>query len=359
MKENLKIIKTEHSRLGEFDFNNMPPFGSAFTDHMFEADFIDGEWKNYTIKPLQNLSIHPANLTLHYGQAIFEGMKASMRTDGTPMLFRPTDHAKRLNNSAKRLSMPAFPEEDFVEMLEKLILVDKAWIPPQEGSAMYIRPFMFAMDSLIGVKPSQTYKFMILLLPVGPYYSKPVSLRAETKYVRAVRGGIGEAKAAGNYAASLFPFMEAKKDGFDQIMWLDAFEFKYVQEIGTMNIFFVMKDKKVVTPETDGALLRGITRDSFIKILKAEGLDVEIRKVSIDELVDTYKKGELKEIWGSGTAAVVANVNKLAIHDEVLEFNVDEYEVGPMVKSILNKLRSGEKKDEFGWTVPVEDKVTV
>jgi branched-chain amino acid aminotransferase len=358
MKERIKIIKTKDSRLSKLDFNNMPPFGSTFTDHMFEADYLDGKWQNFTIKPLQNLSLHPSNLTLHYGQAIFEGMKASLSTDGVPMLFRPMDHARRLNNSATRISMPPFPEELFVEVLEQLILVDKDWIPPQEGSAMYIRPFMIAMDNLIGVKPSQSYKFMILLLPVGPYYDKPVTLRAETKYVRAVKGGIGEAKAAGNYAASLYPFMEAKRAGYDQIMWLDALEFKYVQEIGTMNIFFVVGDK-VVTPATDGALLKGITRDSFIKILKSEGIEVEERLISIDELVEWYKNGLLKEVWGSGTAAVVANVSKLAIHDNILEFNVDDYIIGPKVKSILNKLRSGQLKDNFGWIIPVEDKVTV
>ena len=213
MKETIKIVKTSQSKLRDFDFNHMPPFGSTFTDHMFEADYIDGEWMNFTIKPIQPLSMHPANLTLHYGQAIFEGMKATLTKSGVPMLFRPYDHARRLNNSATRLSMPAFPEDTFVEVLEKMILVEKDWIPPQEGSAMYIRPFMIAMDSLVGVKPSQTYKLIILLLPVGPYYDRPLSLRAETKYVRAVKGGIGEAKAAGNYAASLFPFMEAKRAG--------------------------------------------------------------------------------------------------------------------------------------------------
>jgi branched-chain amino acid aminotransferase len=254
--------------------------------------------------------------------------------------------------------MPTFPEQDFIDALELLITVDRDWIPPMEGSAMYIRPFMIAMDNLIGVKPSQTYKMMILLLPVGPYYNQPLSLRAETQYVRAVKGGIGEAKAAGNYAASLYPFMEAKKAGFDQIMWLDAIEFKYVQEIGTMNIFFVINGK-VVTPATDGALLKGITRDSFIKILKSEGIVVDERLISIDELVESYKKGELTEVFGSGTAAVVANVQKLAIHEEMLEFDVDNYKVGPLVKNILNKLRSGEIEDRFGWTKKIEATVTV
>ena len=358
MKETIKIVKTSHSKLPEFDFNRMPPFGSTFSDHMFEADYVDGEWGNFTIKPIQPLSIHPANLTFHYGQAIFEGMKASMNKNGIPMLFRPYDHARRLNQSALRLSMPTFPEEWFVEVLEKIISVEKGWIPPQEGSAMYIRPFMIAMDSLVGVKPSQKYKLMILLLPVGPYYDRPLSLRAETKYVRAVKGGIGEAKAAGNYAASLFPFMEAKRAGFDQILWLDALEFKYVQEIGTMNIFFVIDDK-VVTPATDGALLKGITRDSYIKILKSEGYDVEERLISLDELEDAYRAGSLKEVWGSGTAALVANVEKLAIRENMLEFDVNKYQVGPFLKNYLNKLRSGEREDKFGWIHPIYEKVSI
>lgn len=352
MDTTLKIIKTENSRLGDFDFNNMPGFGNAFSDHMFEADYIDGEWKNFTIRPLANFPIHPANLTLHYGQAIFEGMKASLSKDGTPFLFRPYDHAKRLNYSAARMSMPSFPEDVFIDVLEKLILIDKEWIPPMEGSAMYIRPFMFATDGLIGVKPSQTYKFMILLLPVGAYYNKPLFLKVETEYVRAVRGGIGEAKAAGNYAASLYPYVEAKKQGFDQVLWLDALERKYVQEISTMNIFFVLKDK-VVTPATDGALLKGITRDCFIKILKNHNIPVFEERIDIYEIFEKYKKGEVLEIFGSGTAAIVADVDRLSLNGEILKLDVSQYKISPMIMSTINKIRSGEYQDEYGWIKPV------
>ncbi len=356
MDTTLKIIKTENSRLGDFDFNNMPGFGNAFSDHMFEADFIDGEWKNFTIRPLSNFSIHPANLTLHYGQAIFEGMKASLSKEGTPFIFRPFDHAKRLNMSAARMSMPSFPEDVFVDVLEKLIMIDKDWIPPMEGSAMYIRPFMFAMDGLIGVKPSQTYKFMILLLPVGAYYNKPLYLKVETEYVRAVRGGIGEAKAAGNYAASLYPYVEAKKEGFDQVLWLDAIELKYVQEISTMNIFFVLKDK-VITPALDGALLKGITRDCFIKILKSKNIPIEETKINIYEIFELYKKGELLEVFGAGTAAIVANVDRLSLKGEVIQLDVSKYTISPMIMSTINKIRSGEYPDDFGWLKPVVQEV--
>lgn len=358
MDTTLKIIKTENSRLGDFDFNNMPGFGNAFSDHMFEADYIDGEWKNFTIRPLSNFSIHPANLTLHYGQAIFEGMKASLSKDGIPFLFRPYDHARRLNFSATRMSMPSFPEDVFIDVLEKLIMIDKDWIPPMEGSAMYIRPFMFATDGLIGVKPSQTYKFMILLLPVGGYYNKPLFLKVETQYVRAVRGGIGEAKAAGNYAASLYPYVEAKKQGFDQVLWLDALELKYVQEISTMNIFFVMKDK-VITPATDGALLRGITRDCFMKILKKKNIPVEEARINIYEIFEQYKNGELLEVFGAGTAAIVADVDRLSLNGEVIKLDVSNYKISPMILSTINKIRSGEIADEFGWIKPIYQEALV
>jgi len=353
MNNEIKITKIENSRIKNFDFDNLPPFGHAFTDHFFTADYEDGEWKNLEIKPLGNLAIHPANLTLHYGQTIFEGMKAFLTADGEVILYRPEQHARRFNRSAYRMSMPEVPEELFLEAVKTLVLLEKDWIPKTVGSALYIRPLMIAMDNVIGVKPSKTYKFMILTLPSGPYYNKPLSLIAEKEYVRAVKGGIGEAKTAGNYGASLFPFKKAKEAGYDQIMWLDAFEHKYVQEIGTMNIFFVI-DGVVVTPELDGAVLHGITRDSIIKLLKAKGYKVEERPVSIDELKEAYDQGKLNEVFGSGTAAIVAKIYKLAIDDKIMDFDVDTFKIADFAKDYINKVRSGEIEDEFGWIVKLD-----
>jgi branched-chain amino acid aminotransferase len=301
--------------------------------------------------------MHPAAMVLHYGQAIFEGMKASKSFDGRPMLMRPEQHSRRLNRSAERMCMPSLPEDLFLQGLRSLVAVDADWIPPQEGSALYIRPYMFAMDEFIGVKPSQTYRFIIFTGPVGPYYPKPVSLIAESKYVRAVKGGTGEAKAAGNYAGSLLPAKIAQDKGFDQVMWMDGHEFKYIQEVGTMNIFFVIGDK-VVTPATDGAILKGITRDSIIQILKKKGYTVEEKPLHIDEVVKAYKAGQLKEVFGSGTAAVVAHVSKIQYQDTLMELPpMEEREIGVMVKAEIDGLRSGKIEDEFGWTEEVTSDV--
>ena len=344
----IKITKIEESRIKDFDFSNMPPFGHAFTDHMFVADYIDGEWKNFEIKPLENLSLHPANLTLHYGQTIFEGMKAFLTDKNEPILYRPADHAKRFNRSALRMSMPEIPEDLFLDAIKALVKLEINWIPKQVGSALYIRPMMIAMDSVIGVKPSKTYKFIVLTLPSGPYYNRPLSLKASMNYVRAVKGGIGEAKTAGNYGASLYPFNLAKELGYDQLMWLDANEHKYVQEIGTMNIFFVIGDT-VVTPMLDGAVLHGITRNSIIKILKDHGYKVEERLISIDELTDAYDNGKLKEVFGAGTAAIVAKIDKLDINDKIMTFDTESFKIADFVKKYINDLRKGKIEDKYNW----------
>ena len=352
MSTDIKITKTDKSKIVEFDFDNMPPFGAAFTDHMFVADYIDGKWQNFEIKPLENLSLHPANLTLHYGQTIFEGMKAFLTNENKPILFRPEQHAARFNRSAKRMSMPSIPEELFIDAVKELVNLEVNWIPKSVGSALYIRPLMIAMDSVVGVKASKTYKFIILTLPSGPYYNRPLSLKVETEYVRAVKGGIGEAKTAGNYGASLFPFQLAQKEGYDQIMWLDGIHKKYVQEIGTMNIFFVIGDT-LVTPKLDGAVLAGITRDSILTLMKAKGYKAEERLVDINELAKAYDKGELKEVFGSGTAAIVAKINKLAYRDKVMNFDVDSFKTADFVQDYINKVRKGDIEDEFGWIVNI------
>ena len=350
-----RIERATQSRIDQVNFNNIP-FGRVFTDHMFVADYDGKEWTNMRIIPFEEMRIHPGILAWHYGQEIFEGMKASKSVDGTPFLFRPELHAQRMNASARRMSMPEIPEEIFLGALHKLVQIDQAWIPPQPGSALYIRPLMIATDEFIGVRASEKYMFMIMCLPVGPYYSKPVSLLVEEKYVRAAPGGVGAAKTAGNYAASLYPAKLAKEKGYDQVMWMDAREFKYVQEVGTMNIFFVI-DGVVVTPETSDTILKGITRDSFLKILDQKGIPYEERPVSIDEIVESHRSGKLTEVFGSGTAAVVAKVERIGYRGDDMVFDMSQSKVSGMLYDYINALRQGTQKDHWGWIVPVKQEV--
>lgn len=358
MKHNIQVTKVQQSRIAEVDFDNIP-FGRVFSDHMFVADYSNGEWQDFRIVPFGDFTMHPASMALHYGQAIFEGMKASKSKDGDPWLFRPEMHAKRINRSAERMMMPTFPEDVFVEALHALIDLDAAWIPPQEGSALYVRPYMFATDEFIGVKPSESYKFVIFTGPVGPYYAKPVRLKVEQHFVRAVPGGTGEAKAAGNYAGSLLPAHLAQKEGYDQVVWMGGPDMKEIQEVGTMNIFFVI-DGKVVTPATDGAILRGITRDSFLKILEEKGVPVEARRLTIDEVVEAYKAGKLQEAFGAGTAAVVSHVAEIAYGELHMELPpVEDRKIGAMLKDYIDGLRSGRVEDTHNWIVPAKSSALV
>lgn len=349
----IKVTRTTHSRLSEVNFQDIP-FGKTFSDHLFQADYIQGHWQNFRLEPFHNLSLHPASMALHYGQAIFEGMKASRTIDGHAVLFRPDMHAHRMNASATRMCMPVIPEELFIEAIKMLVSVDRDWIPADEGSAFYLRPLMIATDEFVGVKPSQTYKFLVFGGPVGPYYPKPVSLLAQTEYIRAAKGGVGEAKAAGNYGAAMLPSRMAQEKGFDQVLWLDGRDFKYIQEVGTMNIFFVIGDK-VVTPATDGAILKGITRLSAIELLRENGYQVEERPVSIDELVEAHQNGSLKEAFGAGTAAVIAQVSRIAYKDIIMELPpLEERKIGDWIKAQINGIRSGRIADTHGWIVSAE-----
>lgn len=352
----IKITKSNVSQLDGIDFDNLP-FGRTFSDHMYLADYYDGQWHNPRIEPFHNFNLHPATMALHYGQAIFEGMKASKTVDGAPMLFRPEMHAHRLNLSARRLCMPDFPEDWFLDAVKKLVQIDQGWIPPQTGSALYIRPTMIATDEFIGVKPSQSYKFFIFTGPVGPYYPKPVRLWAETTYIRAAAGGTGEAKAAGNYAGALYPAKLAQDKGFDQLLWLDAKEFKYIQESGTMNVFFVI-DNTVITPPLSGTILKGVTRDCALRLLKDKGYNVQEYPLTIDEVVQAYHNGSLQEAFGVGTAAVVSHVADIAYKDLLMTLPpMHERKVGELVKSTIDGLRAGVVADEWDWLVPVEELV--
>lgn len=352
----IKVSLTENSHLSGVDFNNIP-FGKIFADHMFSADFSNGTWSNFEITPVHRLSVHPAMMALHYGQSIFEGMKASMTVDNTPVLFRPDLHAKRLNVSAERMCMPTFPEDMFLEAISKLVAIDKEWIPRQKGSTLYIRPLMFSTDEFVGVRASEKYKLIIITLPVGPYYSKPVSLLAETTYTRAAQGGVGETKCSGNYGRSLYPQMLARQQGYDQVLWLDAKEFKYIQEVGTMNIFFVIGDK-LITPATTGTILKGVTRASIIEIAEDRGIDVDIRRISIDEVVDAYNSGDLHECFGAGTAALVAHVDKIKYKEHVMELPKTT-EMSKSIKDEINGLRDGTILDTRGWIYPITQDVLV
>ena len=350
--KNLSVELTKNSRVHEIDFHNLP-FGKIITDHMFQIDFDGDNWVNPRIGPVEKMSLHPMNMALHYGQSIFEGMKASRSKDGVPLLFRPELHAVRMNASAKRMCMPELPEETFVEAVHALVGLEQEWIPKIEGSALYVRPFMFAMDEMIGVRPSFTYKFMIICLPVGPYYPKPIKLLVEEHFIRAAIGGVGEAKTAGNYAAALYPSKLGREQGYDQLLWLDAEQRKYVQEVGTMNIFFRFKDE-VITPSTTGAILKGITRKSAIEIMRDRGLTVNERQLSMDEILERYEAGDLIEVFGTGTAALVANVEEVKYGVTFLKFDSKNWDLSLSIRDEINQIRFGTLEDKRGWTVPAK-----
>ena len=344
----ISVTKAESTKLKDLNLNDLP-FGRYFTDHMLEADYENGEWKNIEIKPYQPLLLSPSVAALHYGQAIFEGIKAYKDREGNAFIFRPQDNFKRFNISAERMQMPAVPEELFLEGMRQLIELDKNWIPSKEEHSLYIRPFMFSSDELIGVRPSETYKFMIILSPTGPYYSAPMRIYVEEKYVRAVPGGIGYAKAAGNYGASMYATAEAKKKGYDQVLWMDAVEHKYVQECGTMNVFFIIGNTAITPDLNDGTILDGVTRQSVITLLKEMGLEVQERALSIDDIITAYKAGQLHEVFGTGTAATVSMIKELRYKDFVMEFDVDNWKTGPTIKKWITDIREGRREDKYNW----------
>lgn len=344
----INVTKVETSKLQGMALENLP-FGRYFTDHMLEADYENGEWKNVEIKPYQPLLLEPSTAALHYGQAIFEGIKAYKGEDGNAYIFRPFDNFKRFNISAERMCMPTVPEEIFIEGMRRLIELDKNWIPSLGEHSLYIRPFMFSSDPVIGVKPSESYKFMILLSPTGPYYAAPMKIYVEEKYTRAAPGGVGFAKNAGNYGGSMLATAMAKKQGYDQVLWTDAFEHKYLQEVGTMNVFFIIGNKAVTPSLEDGTILAGVTRDSAMVVLKEMGLEVVETKISIDELIDAHKSGQLREVFGTGTAATISMIKELRYKDYVMHFDTDKSAVALELKTRLNAIRDGIAPDTHGW----------
>ena len=342
-----KKVKPDFTKLG---------FGKYFTDHMLIMDYKDGKWCEPEIVPYQSFNLDPSTCVLHYGQGIFEGLKAYKNADGKITMFRPYDNFKRMNRSAERLCMPTIDVDKMVEWLKELIMVDEEWIPTAPGTALYIRPTMVATDTMLGVHPGHTYRFFIILSPVGSYYPnglQPTKILVEKEYVRAPLGGTGEAKCMGNYAASLLAGDIANKKGYEQVLWLDSNEHKYVEEVGAMNMFFVF-DGVVKTPALVGSILPGITRDSVLQILRAEGRPVEETRISVDEIVKMNAEGKLNEAFGSGTAAVISPVGVLNINGEDVKIN--NFEMGPITSYLYDKLTGiqyGRYPDTFGWVVKV------
>jgi branched-chain amino acid aminotransferase len=343
----ISIQTVAKSRIDEVDFNNIP-FGRIFSDHMFEIDYLDGKWVNPHIKPFGNLSLSPALSCMHYGQAIFEGMKATKNTKGDIMLFRPMDNWNRLNESARRMQMPELPEELFMDALETLVLLERDWIPTSPNSALYIRPLMIATDDYLGVKASDSYKFLIYGTPVLGYYNEPLRIRVEEHYVRAALGGVGEAKAAGNYAASMYPASMAHKDGFHQLLWTDALEHKYIEELGTSN-FFAVIGGELYTPAEDGTILKGITRDSVIQIAKSMGVQVKEIKLSVDFLVKSYEAGSFTEAFATGTAAAVAPIELIQFRNTPMNLQVGNNSLAVQLGNQITKIKQGDSENFKHW----------
>jgi len=349
---NIPFIEMPKEQLRHLDASNFY-FGKSFTNYMLEADYINGEWTNAVIKKFEPLQLDPSSAVLHYGQSIFEGIKAYKSATDQVVIFRPQENYKRFNTSAERMQMPTVPEWLFMDGMKQLIKIEQDWIPKEADHSLYIRPFMIATDPFIGVRPSALYKFMIILGPSGPYHSEPMKILIEKDFTRATPGGVGFAKNGGNYGASLYPVVLAQKKGYDQVLWTDALEHKYVEEVGMMNVMFVI-DGKVITPSLErGTVLKGVTRASAIILLREMGYTVEERNLSIEEIVTAHKAGKLEEVFGVGTAAVVSFISRLAEGDYLMDFDLTKSIVAPKLKKKLNDIRTGLEEDKHGWMVKI------
>nr|WP_294897290.1 branched-chain amino acid aminotransferase [uncultured Pedobacter sp.] len=344
----IKVTKATSSKLSKVDYENLP-FGKTFTDHMLTADYANGEWKNFEIVPFGEIGLSPAISALHYGQTFFEGLKAYKHDDGKISIFRPDKNAKRFNKSADRMCMPGLPEELFLQSIAAVVDLDRDWVPSKKDYTLYIRPFMFATDPYLGVAPSTTYKFMVLLCPTGPYFSKNLNVKIETEYTRSAEGGFGYAKAAGNYAGSLFPGKKASEQGFDQILWTDAKTHEYVEEMGAANAMFVINGK-LVTPSTRDTILDGVTRDSIITLAKEWGMEVEERRVSVLELVKAIEDGSCTDAFGAGTAATIASVSEISLNDKVYVLPDPAKSVfANKMRKALDDIKYGRVEDSRNW----------
>lgn len=352
----ITIQKTSSSRLNTIDWDNLG-FGVYFSDHMFTVDYIDQAWKSPCIVPYGKIEIEPALCTLHYGQAVFEGLKAFAAVDDTINIFRPQLHSLRLNGSCEKLCIPKVDERLFLEALVRLVTIDRNWIPKKRGSSLYIRPLIYGSDNFLGVHPSANYNFTIMTSPVSSYYKEgmnPVKILVSSEYVRAVKGGLGSAKTPANYAASLLAATKAKQQGYTQVLWLDGITREFVDEVGTMNIFFYINDE-LITPPLEGTILAGVTRDSVLTIARSWGMKVSERRISMDEVVSAHASGELKEIFGTGTAAVISPVGELTYREKKMAIN--ESKIGELALQLCNEISDiqyGVKPDRFGWILKVQ-----
>ena len=347
----MKIKEIETSRINEVDFTNLE-FGAVFTDHMFSCDYINGKWVNPEIIPYQPISVSPASRVFHYGQACFEGMKAYKDINNKIWLFRPDENYKRIIKSSLRLAMPEFPENLFFEGLNNLLKLDSDWIKPGLGNSLYIRPFIFATEGSINATEANQYKFMIICAPASSYYSGEVRVKIEKSFSRAAKGGVGYAKAAGNYAAQFYPTTLAKNEGFQQIIWTDSSNHEYIEEAGTMNLFFRIGNKLITAPTSD-SILDGVTRKSLIQIAKDQGIEVEVRPIKVEELIDAAKNKTLLEIFGSGTAVVVLPIKGFGYENSKYELIQKENSWAIMLKNKLNNIQYNLIEDPYNWTVEV------
>ena len=344
----ITITKAENSKLTVTDFSQLP-FGKVFSDHMFIAEYDNGQWSNLQVLPYGPIPMSPAISALHYGQAIFEGMKAYRQASGKISVFRPEKNFERFNKSAERMSMPAISKEIFMQGIAALIDIDEKWVPAQDDYSLYIRPVMFATDPYLGVRPSDKYIFALLTTPTGPYYSKALKVKIETEYTRADDGGVGYAKTAGNYARSLFPFAEAQKEGFDQLIWTDSASHEYIEEAGTANLIFVINGK-LVTPSVRSTVLDGVTRDTIIQLAKKAGIEVEERRVSVKEVIEGIENGSLTDAFAAGTAATVTPIGVIGYQGKTYTLaDLSTRTISAGIAKTLNDIRYGLVPDEFGW----------
>ncbi|MFK2819693.1 branched-chain amino acid aminotransferase [Flavobacteriaceae sp. LMIT009] len=347
----IEVTKVAQSKINEVDFNNLS-FGSVFTDHMLVCTFKNGSWNEPKIVPYQPITLDPSAKIFHYGQSIFEGMKAYKDENEDVWLFRPIDNCKRLNISAKRLAIPELPEEYFMDGLKELLKLDSDWIPTQDGSSLYIRPFVFASGNGFHASPADEYTFVIACAPSGSYFSGKVKVLIEEKYSRSANGGVGFAKAGGNYAGQFYPTQLAKEKGYQQVIWTDDNTHEYIEEAGAMNIFVRINDTLITSPVSD-RILDGITRKSIIEIAKDEGIDVEVRKLTVSEVVEAAKNGSLKEMFGAGTAAVISQIAGFGYKDQDFDLPVLEAPYAARLKKRITDIQTNKAEDKFGWRVKV------
>jgi branched-chain amino acid aminotransferase len=353
MSFRIPIQRSNPSRLHEVDWENLE-FGKYFTDHMLVCDFTEGQWEEPQIVPFGDFRLSPVALALHYGQTIFEGMKAFKMEDGAINIFRPEKHYDRMTLSSERMCMPVVPREVFIEGLRQLVDLDRNWVPKEEGSALYLRPFMIATEARLRVKVSESYRFAIVATPTGRYFEKPVKVKVERDFVRAAAGGTGYAKCGGNYGASMYPTQKAKEEGYDQVLWTDSHTHRSIEESGAMNVFFVL-DGVLVTPPLSDSILDGVTRDSLLALAHRKRIPVAERPVDVEELKEAFNKGRITEAFGAGTAAVISPIGVIGIDGKNYALpTTNNVSIGAELKSALDNIRYGRDTDPDDWNFIVK-----